>query len=144
MTIRTEKFPSNWELSAARASAIVRLLIHYGMPAHHLAAVGYGELHPIADNSTAAGRAQNRRVTLLIGKHPRHRPKPSYPSPKQVSSEQKERGAIESHTLTGTSQAEVNQSEESTSSATGNFGVEPITLKSGELLFTSDPKDRGQ
>lgn len=59
-------FPSNWELSSARAAAIVRVLQNYGVQPWRMLSVGYGEYRPIADNSTAAGRASNRRVVLIL------------------------------------------------------------------------------
>src|ERR1044071_9130339 len=62
--IRT-RFPSNWELSAARATAAIRFLQEKGgVDPKLLAAVGYGEHHPIADNATAEGRSRNRRIAL--------------------------------------------------------------------------------
>lgn len=64
--IQTQAFPSNWELSAARAASVVRRLIQLGINPARLAAVGYGEYHPVADNSTAAGRDRNRRVVLVL------------------------------------------------------------------------------
>ena len=61
------KFPSNWELSAARAVAAVRHLNERaGVEARRLSAVGCGEFQPIADNSTAEGRARNRRIALVV------------------------------------------------------------------------------
>ena len=66
LPIRTDRYPTNWELSAARASAAVRMLAIEGIAPERMAAVGYGEHHPIARNDTAAGRRQNRRVVLLI------------------------------------------------------------------------------
>lgn len=60
-------FPSNWELSAARAVNVVRFLAEQaGVPAKRLVATGYGEFHPIASNRTAAGRARNRRIEILL------------------------------------------------------------------------------
>ncbi len=59
-------FPSNWELSAARASSVVRLLIDAGIDTKRLAAVGYAENQPIATNATTEGRMRNRRVQLSI------------------------------------------------------------------------------
>ncbi|RMG35979.1 MAG: flagellar motor protein MotD [Gammaproteobacteria bacterium] len=59
-------YRSNWELSAARAASVVQFLETRGVDPRRLAAVGRGEYHPIANNDTEAGRAQNRRVTLLI------------------------------------------------------------------------------
>jgi chemotaxis protein MotB len=67
--IRTGEFPSNWELSSARAVTIVRFLAEGGhLPPDRLAAAGYGEFHPVAANDTAEGRAANRRVELVIVK----------------------------------------------------------------------------
>ncbi|BAN69594.1 flagellar motor protein MotD [endosymbiont of unidentified scaly snail isolate Monju] len=59
-------YRSNWELSAARAASVVQFLQSQGVDPRRLAAVGRGEYHPIADNSSEEGRARNRRVTLLI------------------------------------------------------------------------------
>lgn len=64
--IITPKFPSNWELSAVRASSVVRLLIDNGVQATRLTAVGYGENRPVESNGSEEGRARNRRVTLMI------------------------------------------------------------------------------
>ncbi len=64
--INTAAFPSNWELSTARASSVVRLLAESGAPPERLVAVGYGEFRPIDINSTPEGRARNRRVTIMI------------------------------------------------------------------------------
>jgi chemotaxis protein MotB len=65
--IRTPQFPSNWELSAARATTIVRyLLAHFQFNPQRLSATGYAEFHPVAPNITAEGRLQNRRVDVVI------------------------------------------------------------------------------
>jgi chemotaxis protein MotB len=62
-----EHFPTNWELSAARAINVVRFLDEKaGVPAARMIASGYGEHHPIASNKTAAGRARNRRIEILL------------------------------------------------------------------------------
>jgi len=66
--IQTSAFPSNWELSAARAAAVVRMLTMEGVEAERLAAVGYGEYQPVARNDTEEGRRRNRRVVLLISR----------------------------------------------------------------------------
>ncbi|MFN2359528.1 MAG: flagellar motor protein MotD [Marinobacter sp.] len=66
--IRTSAFPSNWELSAARAAAIVRMLSMEGVEAERLAAVGYGQFQPVARNDTEEGRRRNRRVVLLVSR----------------------------------------------------------------------------
>lgn len=65
--IHTSQMASNWELSTARATELVRLLIlRYGFPPARLSAAGYAEYHPIASNNTPAGQAQNRRVDIVI------------------------------------------------------------------------------
>ncbi len=65
--IRTAQYPSNWELSAARAVVVVRILTElYGVPPARAAAIGYADSRPIADNSTAEGRAKNRRVEIVV------------------------------------------------------------------------------
>jgi Flagellar motor protein len=64
--ISTEKFPSNWELSTARASSIVRYFIAKGINPERLKASGYADTKPIASNATPEGRAQNRRVEVVI------------------------------------------------------------------------------
>lgn len=62
-----QQFPTNWELSMARATNVVRFLQEKaGVPAERLVASGYGEYQPIAKNRTAAGRAKNRRIELLL------------------------------------------------------------------------------
>lgn len=69
LPIATRQFPSNWELSTARAASIVRMLSVEGVAPERLAAVGYGEFQPVADNATAEGRARNRRVVLVISRN---------------------------------------------------------------------------
>jgi chemotaxis protein MotB len=65
--IRTAQFPSNWELSAARAVMVVRVLSElYGVPADHLAAVGHADTRPVTANSDTEQRAKNRRVEVVI------------------------------------------------------------------------------
>ena len=69
--IHNTQFTSNWELSTARATEMIRLLImKYGFSPKRLSAGGYGEYHPIASNNTESGRALNRRVdVVVVGKH---------------------------------------------------------------------------
>lgn len=64
--INTPVYPSNWELSAARATNVVNLLMKNGVRPERMSTVGYGEFQPIADNGTEQGRMQNRRVVLVI------------------------------------------------------------------------------
>jgi chemotaxis protein MotB len=59
-------YPTNWELSTARASRVVRFLIEHGVAKGRLAATGYAALHPIASNGTEAGRSRNRRVEIVL------------------------------------------------------------------------------
>lgn len=65
--IHTAQFPSNWELSTARATFLLQYLISTGnMAPDRLSAVGYGEYRPVASNDSAEGRAANRRVDLVV------------------------------------------------------------------------------
>jgi chemotaxis protein MotB len=65
--IHTATFASNWELSTARATELVRLLTtHYGISANRLSVAGYAEFRPLASNATAEGRSINRRVDLVV------------------------------------------------------------------------------
>jgi chemotaxis protein MotB len=59
-------YASNWELSAARAIAVVKILKEAGVDPAVLGAMGYGEFRPVADNSTPEGRAQNRRMEIVL------------------------------------------------------------------------------
>ncbi len=62
-----ETFPTNWELSAARATNVVRFLQDkVGIDAAHLEAVGLSEFHPVASNKTPEGRSQNRRIDIAL------------------------------------------------------------------------------
>jgi chemotaxis protein MotB len=64
--IHSARFPSNWELSSARADAVLEFLLSRGVAAKRLSATGYGDVNPIASNATPAGRAANRRVDIVI------------------------------------------------------------------------------
>lgn len=64
--ISTPQFPSNWELSAVRATTVLRLFADVGVTADRLTAIGYGETRPVEPNLLADGRARNRRVSILI------------------------------------------------------------------------------
>ena len=64
--ISTPMFPSNWELSAVRASSVVRLFLDNGIAESRLVAVGHGANQPIASNDTPDGRVRNRRVEVMI------------------------------------------------------------------------------
>jgi chemotaxis protein MotB len=64
--IQTTRFPSNWELSAARAVTVTRLLQDDGVAPESLSAAGYGEFNPAAPNDTPEGRAKNRRIEITL------------------------------------------------------------------------------
>lgn len=67
MPIRNDRYPSNWELSTARATNIIKYLTdRYKFPPSRLSAVGYGEYMPVAENNTPQGRAKNRRVDIIV------------------------------------------------------------------------------
>src|SRR5690606_26534419 len=72
--ITTRFYPSNWELSAARAASVVRLLERRGIASPRLSAVGYGAHRPIASNDSAEARAKNRRAAMVVlaDKHVAH------------------------------------------------------------------------
>ena len=112
--INSVSFPSNWELSAARAAAMVKLLEREGVSAERLSAVGYGEHQPAASNDTAQGRAQNRRVALMIARARIERPSA------QIASHLEQPAADQGQ-----------EPQEAT--------IEAIELEGGGLLFSSDP-----
>jgi len=66
--IMTPSFPSNWELSAARAAGVARLLVHSGQEPESIRVQSFGEYRPVADNETVEGRARNRRVELFFSR----------------------------------------------------------------------------
>ncbi|TCO79685.1 chemotaxis protein MotB [Plasticicumulans lactativorans] len=70
LPISNTVFRSNWELSAGRAASVVRVLADAGVAPQRLAAIGYGEFRPVADNATAEGRTRNRRVVLVVVAEP--------------------------------------------------------------------------
>ena len=64
--VSTPQFPSNWELSAVRATTVLRLFSDAGVAAERLTAIGYADTRPVEPNLLAEGRARNRRVSILI------------------------------------------------------------------------------
>ncbi|MFH1884047.1 MAG: OmpA family protein [Planctomycetota bacterium] len=64
--IKKSKWKDNWELSAQRALSVLRYLVKHGIPEDTIQAVGCGESQPIASNSTASGKAKNRRVEIVV------------------------------------------------------------------------------
>lgn len=103
--IHNLKFSDNWELSTARASGLVRLLIvKYGFAPERLSAAGYAEYHPVSQNTSADGRAQNRRVDIVIlGKISPDQPLRALTSPLPVEGGASPAGpASDSQSITGT------------------------------------------
>ncbi len=66
VSINTTQFPSNWELSTARSSSVIRLFVENGVAPHRLTALGYGENRSVQSNETLEGRKRNRRVAVMI------------------------------------------------------------------------------
>jgi len=64
--IRTEKYPSNWELAAARACSVVRFFASVGVNPYRMSAVSYGEYKPLVPNNSPQNRAKNRRIEIFI------------------------------------------------------------------------------
>lgn len=117
--ISNERFPSNWELSSARASALVKWMVEQGLKPNRLSAVGYAEHQPVASNDTAEGRALNRRVAIMIARHRMDRPVAPLDN----------WGSVEKP-LASPSVAKPEAEK---------AAIEAIELDSGELLYTSDP-----
>lgn len=134
--ISNSTFDSNWELSTARATAVVRLMISQGIQANRLAAVGYGEYQPAVSNDSSEGRAKNRRIVLMISTSDSLRPQADEIMP------------IDQDMYADLSKAaEVDQSLEVLAFSTGNVEevssqaplahhVRQIELGNGALLFT--------
>lgn len=66
MPIATSRFPSNWELSAARAASVVHLFMEAGVEPTRMSVAGFGEYRPVADNASVDGRNRNRRVVVVV------------------------------------------------------------------------------
>lgn len=130
LPIRTDRFQSNWELSSARAASVVRLLAESGIAAEQLAAVGYGEHRPVADNATEAGRAANRRVVLMVARHAVER---------QVVPLDKVDPAAPQSPQPPLAPTATNASAEEATAQPKSL-IEPVRLKHGGLLFTRDPE----
>lgn len=84
--INSSRYPSNWELSAARAVTVARYFQSHGVPPEKIEATGYGEHRPIDTNETAAGRARNRRVEIFL-RLDKGEPDPEEPLPMEKVNE---------------------------------------------------------
>ncbi|WP_439135657.1 flagellar motor protein MotD [Pseudomaricurvus sp.] len=131
--IATSRFPSNWELSSARAVTVVKLLAASGVAPERLSAVGYGAFHPIAENDSEEGRSANRRVTLLIARDGRE--SNDSVTGKRGSTDNG-RNVNESPNVDSdesTTAGSVETSEEDSK-------IEPVELGGGGWLFSSNPE----
>jgi chemotaxis protein MotB len=130
--IASDIFPSNWELSSARAASVVKLLADHGVAAERLAAIGYGEFQPKTANLTEEGRAANRRVVLMISRSARLRPQlAAQPAPIEVGTAAVPAAAAE------VPQAAAAAPEAAAAAA---LPVVRVELQGGGILFTSDPE----
>ncbi|MBR9805035.1 OmpA family protein, partial [bacterium] len=93
--IATPQFASNWALSSARATAVVQFLVESGIAPQRLAAIGYGEYQPVANNDTPEGRSRNRRIVLMVSPSQQLRPQAS---PWERSSPDASTGLAQSNT----------------------------------------------
>jgi chemotaxis protein MotB len=129
--INNREYRNNWYLSSARAVAIVNYLSFQGVNPERLSAIGFGEYRPVASNDTDEGRAANRRVVLRVSSQ-------AVPAEKtnMVDFFNDADLAIPSKTSLESSTVENEQSEPS---ASNKSQMQPVRLKGGDLLFTSDP-----
>lgn len=124
------RYPSNWELSGARAASVVKILAEEGVDPERMAAIGYGEHQPVASNATEAGRAANRRVTMMISRAADLRPSVArrLPEPEVVTD------SAESETDLGdTEPAPVVEDPDASP-------VIRVQMEDGSVLFTNDPE----
>lgn len=126
--ISTTEFQNNWQLSSARAVSVVNLLAFGGVNPSRLSAVGYGEYRPIAHNSTVEGRAANRRVVLRVARDIA----PQTP----LALDQVVMAEAESRVDQDAAPSPVDEPGDAKPEAV----IEPVELKNGGLLFTSDPE----
>lgn len=162
--IKNRLFSSNWELSTARATAVVRLMESQGVEPSRLAAVGYGEHQPVAKNDTEAGRARNRRIVLMVSTREQLRPNASQidniateASPVDINSTEGEDQSVKGLEQSARAQAEAwlrslrkpagaeskrannkTQLNGEVSSSNTVEGVKQVELENGAILFTSD------
>jgi chemotaxis protein MotB len=158
LPVNSTKFPSNWELSSARAAAIVKILVEGGVVPARLSAVGYGEHHPITENNTPEGREKNRRVVLMIAREKQDRPRVKASvaindvlNPQTIESVKvnpqldleranANNGNVDLESLEAADRA----SRPNTSLDEGNAPINdgtivPVETEKGGLLFSSDP-----
>ena len=155
LTVNSTQFPSNWELSSARAAAIVKILVDGGVIPARLSAVGYGEYRPTSRNDTPEGREKNRRVVLMIAREKQNRPKaPSSPiiidalnrrpvEARQVTPQSNlERANTKNSSVDLESPEQITRPKASLDAnniSINNDSIAPVETQSGGLLFSSEP-----
>lgn len=163
LAVNSAQFPSNWELSSARAAAIVKILADGGVAPARLSAVGYGQYHPIAENETPEGREKNRRVVLMMARQKQDRPKVKTAesindaiNPQTLESAQVnpqpglERTTLGNTNLDDTSPENnfsqnleikpiLNTQGVDNNTAINDDSIAPVETDNGGLLFSSDP-----
>ena len=133
--INTLQHPNNWALSSARAVSIVNYMSFQGIEPQRMSAIAYGEHRPIADNLNEDGRRQNRRVVIRVASHGVRREQNVFSVPLQD-------GATETTVAEGD---ELELAPENTvvsapvSTNLDENHIQPVRLKGGDLLFTTDP-----
>lgn len=142
--IANDIYPSNWELSSARATSMVKLLAENGISPTRLVAVGYGEYQPIAANDSEEGRAANRRVVLLISRGaslrpnlPRHEAPPSAVADSVVAQDAPADGTGAQTPASNATSAAAPAAGTATP-GTDSGGVVRVELEGGGVLFTND------
>jgi chemotaxis protein MotB len=146
LPVSSSQFPSNWELSSARATAIVKILVEGGVVPARLAAVGYGEHQPITENDTPEGREKNRRVVLMIAREKQDRPKVKIADAINEALNFQTIESVQvnpqpgSESLEATDRASLPNPSLDKSNAPINDGtIVPVETEKGGLLFSSDP-----
>lgn len=94
LPIRNSIYPSNWELSSGRAATVVNLFAQNGVDPERMVAIGYAEFQPLTGNETEVGRAQNRRVTVIVLPEPPAPAVPSSDEPERLRSDYEGIGSI--------------------------------------------------
>lgn len=123
--IRNPDFPNNWALSSARAVAVLDALSFQGIAPQRLSAIAFGEFRPLADNNTPEGRERNRRVVIRVARS-------AAPAPLQAVASFAEENPIP-QTAAPTASLSLSPTPLPTPL------IQPVRLKGGGLLFTSDP-----
>lgn len=143
--ISNSNFANNWELSSARAVSVVSWLAYNGVKPERLAAVGYGEYQPVADNTTEEGRASNRRVVLRVARDRAEQPRQKVEdvftgaqvTPQDASVPVENDSAASSEQAIQQAAVEPGELEQNDGEAAP--AITPIELENGGLLFTNDP-----